>query len=645
VNKLALPLLMLTGLACQHSASTTDQTFSGLTRETLPQLTRHDFNRLASLSGVPLYWQAPALEPSSFVVLGVSTTRDAAPYIVNGAFTAQFDALYVRLVNQRRIEAVRTELSSGRLVGIITDLTEASEEDRRVVRAIADAGEIIEELYALQNGAARIGKTPADAPSRELLRRNQGYWCQGPQTSDDSFCHGLLSFDPPQSDAYPPDVDNFRAFCEQIRNAPNSSELMDPFSVVRRKDGSLIAIPYTEVYGDRMRAVAAALHRAAAALGPDEAAFAAYLGATAKGFETNNWDAADEAWVAMNSENSKWYLRIAPDEVYFDPCNSKAGFHVSFARINTSLLAWQKKLSPLRADMEGGLAKLIGPPYQAREVAFSLPDFIDIVLNAGDSRDSFGATIGQSLPNWGPVSDRGRTVVMTNLYDNPDSKAAAHRKAELLLSPETVAHMTEDPIATHLDILLHEATHNFGPHSDFRVDGKPPREVFGGLTASILEELKAQVGALWFIEFLRSRGVIDDELARATLTESIMWCFGQMSRGLFNRDGRHQVYPTIAAIQVGYYLDRGALTFDPDLDPDSSGDRGRFTIHFDELTTAVSDLMRRAGRTKANGDVAAAKDLIEPFTDKAGRDKIQLRLISERILRFPKESFSYAIQL
>ncbi len=109
----------------------------------------------------------------------------------------------------------------------------------------------------------------------------------------------------------------------------------------------------------------------------------------------------------MNVDNSKWYLRIGPDEVYFEPCSWKAGFHVSFARINPDSLNWQNKLEPVKGDMEKALAALAGPPYKARDVKFKLPDFIDIVLNAGDSRPPLGATIGQSLPNWGQVANEG----------------------------------------------------------------------------------------------------------------------------------------------------------------------------------------------------------------------------------------------
>ena len=145
MNKL-VPLLEL-ATACQHRADSTPS-FHGLPRDALPELARHDFNRLASMAGVPLYWHAPPCEPSSFVTLGVSTTRDAPPYIIDGRFTPSFDALYARLVNQRRIEAVETELRSGRLVAVTTDFSEAPATDRAVVRAIAEAAEIIEESFS-----------------------------------------------------------------------------------------------------------------------------------------------------------------------------------------------------------------------------------------------------------------------------------------------------------------------------------------------------------------------------------------------------------------------------------------------------------------------------------------------------------------
>jgi len=619
--------------------------YAGIERAKLPKLERHEFNRLAALESVQLYWRAGPLEPGAFVMRTEIGRAGDNPYLRAGAFTPAFDALYVRLVDLRRREAVTRELNSGWPIAVVTDLRTSPEPDRQLVRHVMRAAKLIEELYAIQLGTAAVGEPPADPPSRELLRRTHSYKCEGPETREDPFCHGLLSFAAQRSDAYPQDVEQDAAFCEQLRQAPNAKALMDPFSVVRRQGEGWTAVPYLDIYGDRMRRVALELRTAAAALGGNEEALKKYLLAAAQGFETNSWDAADEAWVAMNSSNSKWYLRIAPDEVYFDPCNSKAGFHVSFARINPALLEWQRKLTPLREQMEAALAAKVGAPYAAREVSFALPDFIDIVINAGDSRNPFGATVGQALPNWGPVAERGdgRTVVMTNLYSTPDSRAVALEKAALLLHPDSLPHLRDQGISEYLEILLHEATHNFGPHSDYKIGGKPPREIFGGLTASILEELKAQTGALWFTGWLQQKGLLDKQTTTSAYTGSIMWCFSQISRGLYRAEGKRSVYPTIAAIHIGYFLDEGALSFDPLLEPGQDGDAGRFVIHYDKLPAAIDKLMQRVGQIKAKGDKASAEQLIARYSDAAGQAKIQYRAVQERVLRFSKESFGYSV--
>ena len=78
--------------------------FAGIARADLPQLDRHEFNRLAALENVNLYWKHPEMKPASFVLLGAAD--GASPYVIDGELTAAFDRLYARLVNRRRIEAV-----------------------------------------------------------------------------------------------------------------------------------------------------------------------------------------------------------------------------------------------------------------------------------------------------------------------------------------------------------------------------------------------------------------------------------------------------------------------------------------------------------------------------------------------------------
>jgi hypothetical protein len=608
-----------------------------------PALPRADFNRLAVQANLPLYWvldrnRDGRIDPDELAVTGQGGAV-VRQYIVRGKLTPRFARAYRQLVELRRQEAVRRELDAGRPTLVKSDFSEASTRDKALLTQVLAAAAIIEKIHHRQTGAARHAAAirRADTASQMLFWRNHGPWCQSPATRGDVFCNALPTFPGRSSGAYPADLEHDEALCKKLQAHPDSKQLLAPFTVVRRRGGKLTAVPYNRVFGREMRAIAGRLKAAARIAGrdPAEKAFQRYLLAAAKGFEINDWGDADEAWAAMNSHNSKWYLRIGPDEVYADPCQQKAGFHVSFARIDRTLLSWQKKLTPLRSAMEREIARLIGQPYRARKVGFHMPDFIQIVLNAGDSRHPMGGVIGQSLPNWGKVAreGRGRTVVMTNLYTDADSRRVATRKARALLSKATMRYFSSDPQADLINIILHEATHNFGPHSDYRVGGKAAKEIFGGKIASILEELKAQSGGLWYLQLLRRKGLLTDMQLKRAYVAAITWAFGHISRGMFTPSGNVRAYSQLAAIQVGTFMEDGALTFS----------KGKFTVHFDKLPGSIERLTRKVGRIKATGDRRAANALIHHFIKGKGRKKIHQKHIARRLLRFPKGTFLYSV--
>ena len=617
----------------------------------LPALGRADFNRIAAQLGVPLLWaqdggSVGTLEPSELVALGVAPAPDR--YVKGGVLTAEFEAAYRRLVEARRLEALRSELDQGLPTLVLNDLTGLSKAERTFMGHMATAAELIGALYLSQRGASGFaGEVNAGgALGKAVFARNQGPWCVAPRTEDDPFCNALPSFPARRWNAYPADEAHDSALCERLRALPNGRELLAPFTVVRKRDGKYVALGLLEEYGEQMRGVAAALKAAAAAISsPEEAALERYLLAAAAGFETNTWGEADEAWAAMNATNSRWYLRIAPDEVYWDLCQEKAGFHMSFARIDRRSLQWQAKLNPLRGEMESSVATLIGPPYKARQVQFQMPDFIEILINAGNSRSPMGATIGQSLPNWGAVAEegRGRTVVMTNLYTDPDSVRMSREKAASLLTPGTMTHYTDDPEPGIIDIILHEATHNLGPHSDYKVGGRDPSEVFGGRLASVLEELKAQTGGLYYVELLRRHKVISDAVAKQLYTHSLVWAFGHISRGMFTPSGNPKAYSQLAAVQVGFLSQQGALSWQVADDPETGRRVGRFHVHFDKFPKAIELLMQKVGRIKAKGDAAGARALIDPYVTGEHRGLVHQDEVARRILRYAKGSMVYSL--
>jgi len=378
---------------------------------------------------------------------------------------------------------------------------------------------------------------------------------------------------------------------------------------------------------------------------PSEKAFKAYLEAAAQAFLDNGWYRADVAWKAMTATNSKWYLRVAPDEVYAEPCSRKANFHMTLARINQESLEWQRRLEPVKDDMEAAMASLAGPPYQARRIGFALPDFIDIVLNAGDSRYALGATVGQSLPNWGPVAESGgRTMAMTNLYTDPDSEATLVEQARSLLCRTTAGRVDPAVRFMTLSTVLHEAAHNLGPSHEYRVNGQTDDQSFGGPLASTLEELKAQTAALYFSEWLATRGVLSREDAQSAHVRDVLWSFGHIAQGMLDARGKPKPYSQLAAIQMGYLNQRGVLEWKAAEKAANGTDTGCFEVDLAKWPAAVDDLSRLVFGIKSRGDrTLAEKTRDEWVTD--GTAWAGLRgVIEERWLRAPKASFVYSIQ-
>ena len=633
----------------------------------LDRVPRTEWNRLAAELDLPLFWIADtnrsgAIDPDELAALW-STHKDATVWVKDGRFTSEFLAAYDAVAGaargagatpppdeaeKRRRAAVLAELRQGRPSLVRTDLRAAPAEDRALVGHILAAAAIVERIYAKQRGSFGMdGEIPAgDTASRKLFERNQGPWCEAPKTEKDPDCNALARRPPKISGLYPASLQKDPKFCQTLEARKDSKALLTPFTVVVEKGGALEAVPYHVAYKADMEAVSRELVAAAEALGPSEAALEAYLLADAQAFKDGSWEAADEAWAKMSSQNSKWYLRLGPDEVYFEPCSQKAGMHVSFARINQGSVAWQKKLEPVKADMEGALAKLAGAPYKARAVTFHLPDFIDIVLNAGDARQPIGATIGQSLPNWGPVANesRGRTVAMTNLYTDPDSEAAFREQTESAFCKASMAYVTFDPSIMTMTTVLHEATHNLGPSAEYKVAGKKDSQIFGGALASTLEELKAQTGAFFFTDWLADKGVVDKATAARAHGGDVAWAFGHIAQGVYDAEGKPKPYSQLASIQIGWLRKAGAITFKPEELAANGKDKGCFELDLAKFQPAIVELGKVVLGIKARGDKAAAIKLREELVDKEDDWKKLRAVIQERWLRAPKASFVYAIE-
>jgi hypothetical protein len=628
---------------------------------------RAEWNRLAVELALPVFWVADTNKNGAIDADEVSSVWGVAPaerWVDGGKLTPRFAEAYEAIVRvkekghavagldaaeQKRRAAVAAELAQGRPSLVRSDFRAASDEDKAIVEHVLAAAAIVDRLFAKQVGSAGMEKDipQGDTLSRALFFRNHGPWCEAPKTDGDASCSALAAKPKKVSGLYPASLQSDPKFCEALEKRKDHKALLDQFSVVVEKGKELEPVPYHVAFKDEMGAIAAELDAAAKAIAsPGEAAFKAYLTAAAQAFRDGKWGPADEAWAKMNVSNSKFYLRVAPDEVYFEPCSRKAGFHVSFARINQDSIAWQKKLDPLKNDMEAALAKMAQKPYKARQVTFHLPDFIDVVVNAGDSRNALGATIGQSLPNWGPVANegRGRTVAMTNLYTDEDSRIAAAEQRSSVFCAATMRSLAFDPQSLVMTTVLHEAAHNLGPAHEYRVNGKVDGETFGGPLASMLEELKAQTSAMYFTDWLVEKNVVDKATAERAHAGDFAWAFGHVAQGVYDASGKPKPYSQLASIQLGHFLAAGAMAWKP-AEPAANGkDVGCFEIVQEKLPAAIADLEKQVLSIKARGDKKAAVALRKKFVDDDGAWKDGRKIIQERWLRSPKSSFVYGIE-
>lgn len=625
-------------------------------------ISRTEFNRWAVRENLPVYWTADDnkdgnLDPSEVASLLFYPTTDT--WVTGGAFTRAFETAYDQIVaaqkapppdastpEGKRQILVGKDLDQGRPTLVYSDLSGLSGPDKAFVQHMMTVGALIDQLYALHDGSAALStKLPADRASQSAFRRNRGPKCVAPATENDPACSAIPGAPKPIVDLYPAALQADDKFCQALEKRANAKELMAPFVVVRGSGDALTAVPYHEAYKAQVAAISKELTLAADAMkDKSEQALIAYLRATAASWLSNDWVPADEAWAKMTVDNSKWYVRAAPDEVYWEPCSSKAGVHLTFARINQGSKAWQAKLVPVQQEMEQAIADKAGKPYAARNVTFHLPDFIDIVINAGDDRSPLGATIGQSLPNWGPVANegRGRTVAMVNYYQDPDSVAARRGQAESMLDKAAMAAYTGELEPGLLSTILHEATHNLGPAHEYMVGGKKAREVFGGPIASMMEELKAQTGALFLVDFLLRKGIISDALASQSYADAIVWALGHISQGMYTGSGERKTYGNVAAIQIGFLIDKGAMKWDPKATAANGTDKGALVLVPGKLIPAVAEMMKTVAGIKARGDKKAAEALIKRYVD--GK-VVPHKIIQERFQRFPKASFVYSVKL
>jgi len=392
---------------------------------------------------------------------------------------------------------------------------------------------------------------------------------------------------------YPEDMTK-EEFEKWVKDNPKDEKLFtSEFTVIRRENGKLVAIPYSEFFKTKLTAASKLLKEAAEYA--DNPSLKKYLNSRADAFLSNDYYQSDMDW--MDLKDHKIEIVIGPYEVYEDGMfNYKASFE-SFLTIEDPIES--KKLDVFKKylrDMEIHLP--IPDEHKNFDRGSESPlAVVNEVFTAGDTKSGI-QTIAFNLPNDERVRQaKGSKKVMLKNVQEAKYNTILIPIAEIVLDAEQMQYVTFDAFFNHT--LMHEMSHGVGP-GFIKVDGRDT-EVKKELkeTYSTMEECKADILGMWNNIFMIEKGVFPKTFDKDTYVTFLAGTFRSVRFGINEAHGGGN------AIIYNYLLEKGGYEY--------NAETQKVKVNFEKIGPALQELANLVLMIQANGDYKGAKDLIAKY--------------------------------
>lgn len=398
---------------------------------------------------------------------------------------------------------------------------------------------------------------------------------------------------PPGANFYPEDMTK-EEFKKWIKDHPaDEKAFTSEFTVIRRKDGGLVAIPYSNYYKDKLTEAANLLLDAAE--NADNPSLKKYLTTRAAAFLSNDYFESDMNWMDVKDNDIE--IVIGPYEVYEDGMfNYKTSFE-SFLTIRDPVES--EKLDVFKKylkDMEINLP--IPDEYKNFERGSESPLLVvNEIFTAGDTKAGV-QTIAFNLPNDEKVRKaKGSKKVMLKNVTEAKFEKLLMPIAEIVLDPDQLKYVTFNAFFTHA--LMHEMSHGIGP-GFIKVDGRDT-EVKKELmeTYSTLEESKADILGMYNSIFMIEKGVSPQTFENEIWVTFLAGTFRSVRFGINEAHGGGN------AIIYNYLFEKGAYEYNEETQ--------KVKVNFDKIGSALKELANKILMIQAKGDYQGAKDLIAKY--------------------------------
>jgi hypothetical protein len=478
---------------------------------------------------------------------------------------------------------------------LVADVSSLSEDELQVLDLLVEAARSMDEIFLRQvwqgNPELQAELQGVEGPEMDAARAyftvNFGPWDRLDEMAP--FIGDMAH--PPGAGYYPVDMTQSEFETWISEHPEDEAAFTSEFTVIRRQDGGLVAVPYAEEYRAWLEPAISKLREAAAAT--DNPSLQSFLSLRADAFETDDYYDSDVAWMDLDSPVE---VTIGPYETYED---SLFGYKAAYeAFVTVALPAESAALEGFKQELPWLEMNLpIPEEHKNLDRGTESPIRVVDVLFAGGDTKAGVQTLAFNLPNDERVREAkgSKKVMLRNILRAKFDKILVPI-AERVLAPEDQARVSFD--AFFNESLHHELSHGLGPGT-IEIDGRETevrlelKELY-----STMEEAKADVMGTHNILALIEKGVMPQEL-RQTLEVTYV-------AGLFRsaRFGVHEAHGQGVVSQFNYLLEKGALEVDSE---------GRFHLVSEKFPEAIEALLEEMLMLQATGDYEGTATFLETY--------------------------------
>lgn len=470
-------------------------------------------------------------------------------------------------------------------VDLSADLSAYSDNQKQMLALLIDASVIMDDLFWKQAYGANKAdflNSITDDKVRQFADINYGPW---DRLNGDAPFLPNIDKKPLGAQFYPADMS------KQEFEAATFEDKEGLYSMVQKAaDGSLIAVPYNQVFRQELSKASELLVQAAELA--ENAQFRDYLLMRANALLTNEYQASDLAWMDMKSNTID--VVIGPIETYEDQLYGYRAAFESYVLLKD--MAWSQRLAKYAAflpELQRGLP--VDEAYKAQMPGTDADlNAYDVIYYAGHS-NAGSKTIAINLPNDEQVQlEKGTRRLQLKNAMQAKFDHILLPIADQLIVKEQRKHITFN--AFFSNTMFHEVAHGLGIKTVLNSD----QTVRGALKehASALEEGKADILGLYMVQQLLEKGEITEGVLEDYYVTFMAGIFRSVRFGASSAHGKANM------IRFNFFQEQGAFARD---------ENGLYSVNLANMEKAIDALSNKILSLQGDGDYEGVAALVADY--------------------------------